>query len=76
MLKDLTKAEVEEVYKDIFLDNPRALEVHFYSPERKEEGVKLRDERIESGENLKFCKNVQDFKARQELFVDTYSLFI
>lgn len=68
-LEELKKEEVVELYKRVFLENVQALEVHQYTPEKKEEGVKFRQERVESGEVV-FIETVDELKNALGEFED------
>jgi insulysin len=75
LLEKLTKEELAEFYEKVFYSEKRCLEIHQYAPSKKEEGVSLRNKRLEEDDNLTLCDSNNDFKSRQSFFVDNCSIF-
>lgn len=72
-LNALDKAGVAAEFEKIFFSDVRAVELHYYAPEKKQESVKERDARVEKEEGLSFGESWEKFRNENEKFEDKYA---
>jgi insulysin len=78
ILENLKKEELVNFFNEMFVNNQRRLDVELVSAAHKEDNTKLEEENLKIAEQIGIkrikVKSIQDFKRRNSLFPDFFSM--